>query len=335
MLQDFQDEIVKLTGATSVPVPRSGSLTRRFGLGTRYSGLRRFMRKGGFHPIADVSWAVLMGPEEHAPLDLFRNWDRRAGFKILYLFDTMERQLSSIRAVLRSAKWDLTITSFHGAVPYLEEQTQRRWFAVPQGVKLDRFRPAAPQRRLIDFSAYGRRLARVHESVKRFCTETGRYYDYTTTTRLAPGIDPQEQYDHYAWRLRHSAFNFCWPVEATNPDRVRTFSPITCRWFEAAASGAVVVGQPPKDDGFSEMFGKDFVVPLDPARRHDDLFRLWSQLMAERDVQLEVARQRHARLSDNWSWRRRVKDILEIAGLAARDGESEPRERALEGVCRG
>ena len=37
-------------------------------------------------------------------------------------------------------------------------------------------------------------------------------------------------------------FTFGWPVEFTHPDRVKTFSPITCRWFEAAASGAVVVG---------------------------------------------------------------------------------------------
>ena len=333
MLQDFQDEIARLTGATIIPAPMGGTLPTRFGLGTRYSWLRRFMSQAGFHPVADVCWAVLMGPEDFAPLDVFKRWDRRAGFKILYLFDTMERQLSSIRAVLRSAKWDLTITSFQGAVPFLEEHTQRRWFAVPQGVKLDRFLPAATHNRLIDFSAYGRRARKVHESVKNFCAETGRYYDYTTTTKLMPGIDPQEQYAHYAWRLGHSVFNFCWPVELTSPGRVRSFSPITCRWFEAAASGAVVVGQAPKDPGFSEMFGEDFVVPLDPGRRDDDLLRFWPLLIEARDAHLEAARQRHARLSDSWSWARRVKDILEIAGLTASGDKSETRERLLEGAC--
>jgi hypothetical protein len=332
MLRDFQDEIARLTGATGVPVPRSGSLTMRFGPATRYSWLRRFMWQGGFHPVADVLWAALMGPEDYAPLDVFKQWDRSAGFKILYLFDTMERQLSSIRAILRSARWDLTITSFQGAVPFLEAQTQRRWFAVPQGVKLDRFRPAAAQKRLIDFSAYGRRLRKVHESVKEFCAETGRYYDYTTTTRLIPGTDPQEQYHHYAWRLRHSAFNFCWPVETTNPDRVRTFSPITCRWFEAAASGAVVVGQPPKDTGFLEAFGEGFVVPLNPESGDDDLRRSWRRLLEDRDAHLEAARRRYATLSGNWSWERRVKDILEIAGLAAPDEDPQPQEHSAEGA---
>ena len=333
MLQDFQDEIIRLTGASRVPAPQRGSLTKRFGLGTRYMPLRRFMRQDGFHPAADVLWAVLMGPEEYSPLDVFKQWDRSAGFKILYLFDTMERQLSSIRAVLRSARWDLTITSFQGAVPILEEKTQRQWFAVPQGVKLDRFGPPSHRDRPIDFSAYGRRLNSIHESIKRFCADTEHYYDYTTATRLMTGVTPQEQYNHYAWRLRHSAFNFCWPVEATNPDRARTFSPITCRWFEAAASGAVVVGQPPKDPGFSQMFGKDFVVPLDPERAHDDLFRFWSRLTEERDLHLEAARLRHETLSPHWSWERRVEDIIEIAGLAmpgdGRQLQEHPVERAV------
>jgi hypothetical protein len=332
MLQDFQDEIIRLTGASRVPAPQRGSLTKRFGLGTRYMPLRRFMRQDGFHPAADVLWAVLMGPEEYSPLDVFKQWDRSAGFKILYLFDTMERQLSSIRAVLRSARWDLTITSFQGAVPILEEKTQRQWFAVPQGVKLDRFRPASPRDRPIDFSAYGRRLNSIHESIKRFCADTEHYYDYTTATRLMTGVTPQEQYNQYAWRLRHSAFNFCWPVEATNPDRARTFSPITCRWFEAAASGTVVVGLPPKDPGFSQMFGKDFVVPLNPKSGDDDLCRLWSQLLEDRDDHLESARRRHAMLSHNWAWERRVKDILTIAGLARLDEEPESEERSLEGA---
>ncbi len=332
MLLDFQDEIVRLAGATCVPVPPSAALAKRFGLGTRYSRFRPFMWQGGFHPVADVCWAVLMGPEDYSPLDTFKQWDRSAGFKILYLFDTMERQLSSIRAVLRSAKWDLTITSFQGAVPFLEEQTQRRWLAVPQGVKLDRFRPAVARDRLIDFSAYGRRLSNVHESVKRFCADTGRYYDYTTTSRLMPGVTPQEQYNHYAWRLRHSAFNFCWPVETTNPDRVRTFSPITCRWFEAAASGAVVVGRPPKDPSFAEMFGEGLIVPVGPERGEDDLRRLWQRLLEDRDAHLEAARRRHTMLSENWTWERRVKDILNIAGLAKPDETPEAEERSLEGA---
>ena len=258
-----------------------------------------------------------MGREEHAPLDLFKRWDRRAGFKILYLFDTMERQLSSIRTILRSAKWDVTITSFQGAVPFLEEQTQRRWFAVPQGVKLDRFRPAPAHDRLIDFSAYGRRLPALHENVKSLCAQTGRYYDYTTTAQLAPGIDPREQYDQYAWRLRHSVFNFCWPVETTNPARVRTFSPITCRWFEAAASGTVVLGQPPKDPGFEQMFGPDFVLPLDPECSGADLADRLSRLLEERHTHLDAAQRRYDKLAGNWSWARRVEDILNIAGLPA------------------
>ncbi len=314
MLLDFQTEICRLTGAVRVPMPPRTRLTQHFGHATRYAPFRRLIRRTGFYPRADVLWAVFMGPEDYS-LDVFTRWDRHVGFKILYLFDTMERQISSIRAILRSVKWDLTITSFSGALPFLEEQTQRRWFAVPQGVKLDRFHPAPAHHRLMDFSAYGRRLSAIHEGVKAFCAETGRYYDYTTTVRLAPGADPREQYEQYAWRMRHSAFTFCWPVETTNPSRVRSFSPITCRWFEAAATGTVVVGQTPKDPGFEEMFGPGFVVPLEPACSGTDLFDFLSRLIEERQVHLDGAQRRRNRFADTWSWERRVKDILTMAGL--------------------
>jgi len=332
MLRDFQSEIARLTGAVAVPLPPRSRLTKRFGLGTRYAPFRRIIRESGFSPRADVLWAVLMGPEDYS-LDVFRRWDRDVGFKILYLFDTMERQLPSIRAVLRSVKWDLTITSFQGAVPFLEDETQRRWFAVPQGVKLDRFRPAPPQDRLIDFSAYGRRLPAIHEGVKAFCAETGRYYDYTTTAGLMPGTDPTEQYDQYAWRLRHSVFTFCWPVETTNPLRVRKFSPITCRWFEAAASGTVVVGQPPRDAGFEEMFGPGLVLLLDTDRSGPELFVFLSRLLEERHSHLLAAQQRYNRLADAWSWERRVGDILKIAGLDAPKENPQAQERLVANGC--
>jgi hypothetical protein len=332
MLLDFQSEIARLTGSVAIQVPPRNRLTKRFGLGTRYAPFRRIIRRNGFSPRADVLWAVLMGPEDYS-LDVFRRWDRHVGFKILYLFDTMERQLPSIRAVLRSVKWDLTITSFQGAVPFLEEETQRQWFAVPQGVKLDRFRPAPAQDRLIDFSAYGRRLPAIHEAVKAFCAETGRYYDYTTTAGLMPGTDPTEQYDQYAWRLRHSGFTFCWPVETTNPDRVRTFSPITCRWFEAAASGTVVVGQPPKDAGFEDLFGSDFVLPLDTACPQPHLCTRLRRLLEERSVRLDAARQRYDKFSHTWSWSRRVEGLLQIAGLDARPDDLRVNEPCIVNGC--
>ncbi|MEA5602300.1 glycosyltransferase [Nostoc sp. UHCC 0252] len=318
MLRDFEEEIIRVTSGHPVVMPKRKLPTfieSRIGHGTRYGNLRKFIPKVEYDLKADVLWVILMGPENF-PLDLFKNWDRHVGVKILYIFDTFEGQLPSIRRILDSTKWDLAITSFHGALPFLEEQTQHKWYAIPQGVKLDRFKPVAKEEKLISFSAYGRRLQNVHNSIKEYCLQTNKYYEYTTTTGLQPQLDPCENYRQYAWHLAHSFFTFSWPVELTNPKRVLTFSPITCRWFEAAASGTVILGQAPKDPEFEKIFGSDLVIPIDYTNTPENLRLIWEELWENRSSYLQAVVTRREKLGYKWSWENRVKEILQLLNLS-------------------
>ncbi|MBF2004225.1 MAG: glycosyltransferase family 1 protein [Chlorogloeopsis fritschii C42_A2020_084] len=318
MLRDFEDEIARITGGNKIEMPTRKLpkfIDKRIGHGTRYSKLREFIPKMEHNLKADVLWVILMGSENFS-LDLFKNWDRNVGVKILYIFDTFESQLPSIRRVLASTKWDLAITSFHGAVPFLEEQTHRKWYAVAQGVKLDRFKPASKEEKLISFSAYGRRLENIHQSIKEYCLQTDKYYEYTTTTGLQAQLDPRENYRQYAWHLAHSFFTFSWPVELTNPKRVLTFSPMTCRWFEAAASGTVILGQPPKDPIFEKIFGSDFVIPIDHTISQNDLKVVWEELWEKRYFYFQSALMAREKLASQLSWESRVKEILKLINLS-------------------
>ncbi|MGJ5673024.1 MAG: glycosyltransferase [Nostochopsis sp.] len=318
MLRDFEDEIVRITDGNKVVMPKRKLpkfIESRISHGTRYASLRNLIPKVECDLKADVLWVILMGPENF-PLDLFKNWDRNVGIKILYIFDTFERQLPSIRRVLESAKWDLAITSFHEALPFLEEQTQRKWYAVAQGVKLDRFKPVNKEEKLIAFSAYGRRLENVHKSIREYCLQTDKYYEYTTTTGLQPQLDTLENYRQYAWHLAHSFFTFSWPVELTHPKRVRTFSPITCRWFEAAASGTVILGQAPKDPEFEKIFGSDFVIPIDYTNSQENLKYIWEELWENRYYYFQSALKYREMLVKNWSWESRVWEILKLMNMS-------------------
>ncbi len=312
VLRDFEAEILRLTGGEQIMTPRRKLpkfLEQRLEHGTRYGSLRKFVPRVEYDLKADVLWVILMGPEDF-PLDLFKNWQKNVGTKILYIFDTFESQLPIIRRVLQSAKWDLAITSFHSALPFLTEHTQQKWYAVAQGVKLDRFAPVSKAEKLIGFSAYGRRLENIHSSVQKFCLQTGKYYEYTTTTSPQSLINPLENYHQYAWHLKHSFFTFSWPVELTNPQRVLTFSPITCRWFEAAASGTVILGQAPKDHEFVKIFGNDLVIPIEPEQQ--DYHHLWEKIWEHRDDYLQSALRVRDKLAESWSWESRVREILNL-----------------------
>jgi hypothetical protein len=314
MVRDFEDEIVRRTGASLVETPSRalpGFISRRVAHGTRYSAVRQWVPRGQFELAADVLWVPLMGPEDFE-LDLFAGWDRRVGVKILYFFDTFEAQLPAIRRVLAATSWDFVSTAFTDAKPFLEARTQRPWHIIPQGVRLERFRPAPTEERVIDFSAYGRRLQPVHEAVRRFCAASKKYYDYTTSAQVQAPLDAREHYAQYAWHLSHSVFTFCWPVETTRPGRATSFSPITCRWFEAAASGTVVIGQPPRDPEFCALFGDDAVVEIDP---EEDVSSSCTRLWQNRAALLAGAAERRAARARAWSWASRIVEIGQAAGI--------------------
>src|SRR5258708_882211 len=89
-LRDLESEIVRITGAARVsPEGRTlpSWMAKRLRHGTRYGVLRRLIPRAEFDVRADVSWVVLMGPENF-DLDFYRGWTKRVGLKILYVFDT-------------------------------------------------------------------------------------------------------------------------------------------------------------------------------------------------------------------------------------------------------
>jgi hypothetical protein len=315
MQRDFEAEVARVTGGELVAVPprRLPWLVRRFTEpGTRYAPLGALVPRSAFEVQADVLWVILMGPEDF-PLWFHKGWDRPAAAKVLYLYDSFESQLPTIRRLLARTCWDLTVTSFPAAVPLLEQGTRRPWHAVLQGVLPWRFHPLPDdQEPVIAFSSYGRAVPAVHAAVRAFAEKHGLHYDYTVAAGLPPGSDPRENYGIYAWHLRQSWFTFGWPVEQTNPGRARTFSPITCRWFEAAASGTVIVGASPKDPAFAKAFGPDVVVPFDPTatpdKMTDRLSELWEKRRGFRARALAAARDRAA----DWTWETRVREILAV-----------------------
>lgn len=322
VLRHFEDEVIRLTGAATLAVPRwsaPSSIAGRLAHGTRYAFLRDFVpRRQQFAVRADVAWSIQMGPED-TDLDLLAGWDRTAGYRILYLYDTFPRQLPAIRRVLGRVHWDLAITSYHSAVPMLEEATGRKWHAVAQGVDPSHFSPLSEPERVIGLSSYGRRLPKAHEIIAGWARRRGIYYDVTTAAAPQPELDPRFLYDQYAWHMRRSAFNICWPVELTHPARAGGLSPVTCRWFEAAASGATLIGDPPKDPVFEQLFGRDAVVPLPHDSSDQALAESLESIWTERHHHFERAKQLRKERLHLWTWEARVREILSLAGLTAQE----------------
>lgn len=311
MVRDLEDTIAVKTGAEIYSHPQ-GFLTKRAAHGTRYAPLRRIFPKRKFLCSADVLWVPLMAPEDFQ-LDLFNGWDISAKRKILYLFDTFPYQFYLIKKIVKRYKWDLLITSFSDAVEPLTKITKRQWHCVPQGVNLSRFYPRQWGKEEIPpifISNYGRQLNAYHEEIKKWCLAHERWYDYTVVDPHKISVPAQDNYQCLANHIGSSLFSVCWPVEITSPKRACGLSPITCRWFESAASGAVLVGRLPKDPLFGQLFGKDAVYPA-PDRPKDVPF--WLDELEKRAPELRSkALNLLSQRKEQWSWENRVQAIIDL-----------------------
>jgi hypothetical protein len=313
MQRDFEQTIREETDGLDYALP-SKKLFNRFGPGMRGWNLRKFIPKETCNLPDHQLWIPLMGPELF-PFWRRKNWDNGKKKIVVYLFDTLNHQGQYIKEMVAEGKIDYLVTSFPNSVNWLETITKRKWHSVPQGINTSRFYPLKdsenPQ---IAFSSYGRRLPEFHKVLKLFCEKNKQHYDFTVTQGLIPGSDPCDNYGIYAWHLRQSWFTVCWPVELTNPQRAPTFSPMTCRWFEAAASGSIIIGQPPKDPAFEEFFGKDFVEKIDPNSSQKDqetrLNQLWEKREELRSIKKKVLQERISQ----WTWSNRVQQIKSIVG---------------------
>ncbi len=314
VLRDFEDEICRIAGAERVPLPTWRDLPQvigRVGHGTRWAPLRKLLPKDTRLRVeADVVWCVLMGPEA-SPFDLLGAWDREVRRKVLYLFDTFEIHFPSIRRLLSATRWDLCITSFACAVPLLERATGRPWVSVAQGARLERFAPAPFAERGIAVSAYGRRAPRVHEAVQSWAASRDLYYDFSTSTAVRADVTSDDLYRQYAWHLCASDATFNWPVEVTHPDRAGGLSPVTARWFEAAAAGTPIIGRAPADPEFDRWFDRDTLTELDPSASEAEVHRVLDRAFDDRSESLARARDHRERRGKSWTWAARAGEILE------------------------
>lgn len=314
MLRSFERAIVKETGAQVFEIPPynfASSYLQHFGHGMKRGVYRKYFPKQPLDLKADIAWCILMGPENYR-LDLYKNWAHTCKTKILYLYDTLPSQYPLIKRILSNDNWDILITSFNDAVDDLEKYTGRKWHCIEQAADADLFQPAPFSERVIHFSSYGRRYPVLHEALKEFCKSKGLYYDYTTHDAKHPVVDSTELYKQYAWHLSHSLFTFSWPVELTNPARAGHLRPITCRWFEAAAAGTIIVGKKPDNPAFEKYFFGKQVVEADLLADKQSTFQQLEKLWDQREFLFDNAMAKRNQYFTNWTWNERIKHILSL-----------------------
>jgi hypothetical protein len=216
-----------------------------------------------------------------------------------------------MKELFSSGDFNIKITSFNDAKNDLDKLTGQQWHVIEQaGTEV--FQSVPFEEKLIHFSAYGRRLPAWHAVLMDFCKENNLYYDYSTHGGRYPTADPEQLYRQYAWHLNHSLFTLSWPVELTNPERAGHLHPITCRWFEAACAGSVILGRKPANEVFDQWLFPDLVIALDPKASQNEIRQQLENIWKNRKELYSAVNEKQNRYYGRLTWDNRVQRILEL-----------------------
>jgi hypothetical protein len=213
-------------------------------------------------------------------------------------------------------RFDHVIVNLKGSVKAVERVLGRRCHWVPFGIDALRFCPyPAPPPRVIDVYSIGRKWGGIHQALLELSKQTGLFYVHdTVNVSEATMPDYREHRDMIAATSKRSRFFLVAPAKMNSPKETQGQSDIGSRYFEGAASGAVLIGNKPDDESFQDLFGwKDSVVEIRPDG--SDVVRILEELRHQPEKLDEIGRRNCAETLVRHDWAYRWRQILEIADL--------------------
>jgi spore maturation protein CgeB len=155
-------------------------------------------------------------------------------------------------------------------------------------------------------------------------------YDTVHSGRMFTSV-PSEHRDLIASIAKRSRYFLAYPPKIDQPWQTSGQDEIGFRFFEGAASGTVMIGQPPDKQAFREHFDwPDAVIPM--AFDEPDVAKFLKKLDSEPERTAEIRKNGVVQSLLRHDWAYRWREILGIVGLAPRP-ELVAREQRLENLA--
>ena len=226
-------------------------------------------------------------------------------------------------------QFDHVFIGSSGSVAKLSNAANRPCHWLPPGVDTLRFSPYPnPPSRVIDVYSIGRRWEGIHQSLLS-ATENGElfYLHDTFPAATAETYDFRQHRDLFANIAKRSRYFL------VAPGKFDSFEPkgqveIGHRYYEGAASGAVMIGQPPNCESFRETFPwPDAVIPVQCDG--SDILDVLDRLESEPERLSVISRRNAAEALLRHDWVYRWKEIFRVAGIEPSPSMA-ARERKLK-----
>jgi glycosyltransferase involved in cell wall biosynthesis len=250
-------------------------------------------------------------------------WWERCRTSVCWLDEMWAFDVLACRHWMSALKrFDYVFVGFSGTVRALSDMLGKPCRYLPMGIDTLRFSPY-PSRpsRVIDVYSVGRRLEAIHEALLQVSSERGLFYAYDTFQNLANADveNPSHHRQFLASMAKRSRYFIVAPAKANASHETHEQSEFGYRYFEAAAAGAVMIGQKPETDSFETAFGwPKSVITVRPDG--SDIGGVITELDSQPSLLAAISQRNAAESLLRHDWAYRWQDLLKACGMQPPEG---------------
>jgi len=318
---EFEDVISQID-SVEMWSPRVDLSTRRHMLAKQLAyhtplalnpGIERTPIRAGY----DLFMAICGNPSDLLRINAIGDWRSNCKKAVCLIDEVWMTEIGGYRNFLRMlAKFDVVVLYYSQSVkPVNELIGEKKCIFLPPGVDTIRFCPYPnPPERTIDVYSIGRRSAITHRAFMKMAAEEGFFYLHDSTS-ADQVLHPTEHRILFANLSKRSRYFIVNPGLIDRPDIRGTQIEIGNRYFEAAASGSILLGERPLNGEFEKLFNwPDALIDLpydspDVDKILRELDKQPKRQNAMRQMNMQQALLRH-------DWVYRWEAILKAVGIA-------------------
>ena len=346
---EFEDVVAEATGADRVeagargPLERSRRAYRLARFGTRSARLARALAPAApavrLERDYELFFPVFNNVHELYALAAVAGWRKRCRRAACFVAEAWLQELPAYLVELL-APFDHVFLGVSHPVEEIARLSGRPCTYLPLAADVLRFAPSPDsEARAIDVCNIGRRSPVTHGALLALARDRRLFYYYDTVAASGAGgrqrtftvDDPAAHRLLLAALLRRSRYFIANRGRVNEPEFTQGRDEVSGRFYEGAAAGAVMLGEPPRTGEFARQFDwPDAVMPL--PFDSPDVGRILSSLDADPARLERIRRDNVANAALRHDWGRRLRTVYDTLGLAPTRGLLD-REARLDALA--
>jgi hypothetical protein len=276
-------------------------------------GIQRFRLKRNY----DLFFAVGMEARDMISLNAIKGWRTKCRTCACWIDELWKSEVPKAKGLMKIlSKYDYIFSGCYEVIELIQKAIQRPCIYIPPGIDTIRFCPYPnPPHRSIDVYSLGRRSASTHQGLLKMAEKNKIFYVYDTIHSGKMFTSNYREHRTLIANLaKRSRYFLTYPAKIDRHSQTGGQNEVGFRFFEGAASGAIMIGQPPDNQAFKEHFDwPDAVIPM--TFNEPDVAKILNELDSQPERLAEIRKNGvvQSLLRHDWAYRWRA--ILDIVGL--------------------